>query len=454
MESAAWRDRPDVRDAGGRIVLTTLGSLGDHYPYMAVALGLKARGHHVVIATTRRHRQRIEERGIGFCAVRPDGPDLDADGESMRLIMDQRKGSEYIVRKIVMPALRESYADILAAAEGADLLVSHVLTYATRLVAEKLGIPWASAFLQPLGFFSAYDPPVLPQIPAMQRLRFLGPGFHRRLFGLARWSCRSWVDGWHALRNDVGLSPTADNPLFEGGYSPLLVLGMFSPLFCGKAPDWPGQTIVSGFPFLDEPRGSRMSEELDRFLDAGPAPLVFTLGSSGLLSAGDFYQHSAAAAGLLGRRAILITGKVPANRPASPPDGVIALEYAPFSQLFPRAAAIVHAGGVGTIALVIRAGRPMLVMPCAHDQFDNAARVTRLGIARTISRRRYVTNRVAAELRQLLETPVYSQRAAQLGERLRQEDGVGAACDALEKLLRPPQRSVRSEPAATREDLR
>ena len=53
------------------------------------------------------------------------------------------------------------YQDILAAAEGADLLVSHVLTYATRLVAEKLGIPWASAFLQPLGFFSAYDPPVL-----------------------------------------------------------------------------------------------------------------------------------------------------------------------------------------------------------------------------------------------------------------------------------------------------
>jgi UDP:flavonoid glycosyltransferase YjiC (YdhE family) len=329
-----------------------------------------------------------------------------------------------------------------------------VLTYATRLVAEKLGIPWASAFLQPLGFFSAYDPPVLPQIPALQRLRFLGPAFHRALFWLARRSCRSWGAEWHALRDEIGLPATADNPLFEGITSPSLVLGMFSPLFAGKQADWPPNTVVSGFPFLDEPAGHRMSVELLRFLDARPAPLVFTLGSSGVLGAGAFYQHSAAAAGQLGRRAILITGKVPANRPASLPDGVIALEYAPFSELFSKAAAIVHPGGVGTIGLAMRCGRPMLVMPCAHDQFDNAARVTRLGIARTISRSRYVPNRVAAELRTLLETPMYSQRASEIGEGLRQEDGVAAACGALEQLLRPESPSFRSESAAGREDLR
>ena len=173
MGSATPTSEPKSRHTRRRIVLTTFGSLGDLHPYIAIALGLQARGHEAVIATTRHYRQRIEARGIGFHPVRPDGPDLDADHDAMRRIMDPRKGSEYVVRELMMPALQESYEDILEAAQGADLLVSHVLTYATRLVAEKKGIPWASSFLQPLGFFSAYDPPVLPQIPFLSKLRVL-----------------------------------------------------------------------------------------------------------------------------------------------------------------------------------------------------------------------------------------------------------------------------------------
>ena len=252
MGSAAPTSEPKARHTGRRIVLTTFGSLGDLHPYIAVALGLQARGHEAVIATTRHYRQRIEARGIGFHAVRPDGPDLDVDRDAMRRIMDSRKGSEYVIRELMMPVLHESYEDILAAAQGADLLVSHVLTYATRLVAEKKGIPWASSFLQPLGFFSAYDPPVLPQVPFLSKLRFLGAAFHRPLFWLAKWSCRSWCEPWHRLRAEIGLPPTSENPLFEGQYSPPLVLAMFSKLIAGQQPDWPPQTVVSGFPFPDQ----------------------------------------------------------------------------------------------------------------------------------------------------------------------------------------------------------
>lgn len=431
--------RPNARRSGRRIVLTTFGSLGDLYPCIAVALGLQARGHEAVIATTRHYRQKIEARGIGFHAVRPDGPDLDADHDAMRRIMDPWKGSEYVVRELMMPALQESYEDILAAAQEADLLVSHVLTYATRLVAEKKGIPWAASFFQPLGFFSAHDPPVLPQIPFLSRLRFLGPSFHRLLFGLAKWSCRGWGEPWHRLRARIGLSPTSENPLFEGLYSPALVLAMFSKEFAGKQLDWPPQTVVGGFPFLEQRAEAGISPAWVRFLDAGPPPVVFTLGSSGILDAGPFLEYSAAAAKLLGQRAVLIVGKESGNRPVSLPDGVAAFDYVPFSELFPRAAAIVHAGGIGTTALAMRYGRPMLVMPCAHDQFDNAARVTRLGIAHTISRRRYTPNRVAAELRHLLDNPAYSRKASEIAEKIGQEDGVEAACDALEELLRASQ---------------
>ncbi len=112
-----------------------------------------------------------------------------------------------------------------------------------------------------------------------------------------------------------------------------------------------------------------------------------------------------------------------------------AFDYAPFSELFPRAAAIVHHGGIGTTGLAMRSGRPMLVMPCAWDQPDNAERAARLGVARTIPRRRYTAARAAAELRRLLDDPAYARRASEVGEQVRQEDGVRVACDALSEVL-------------------
>jgi UDP:flavonoid glycosyltransferase YjiC (YdhE family) len=438
QDSAAIPAEPRAGFKKQRVVLTTFGSLGDLHPYIAVALGLKARGHEAVIATSGYYRDKIEALGLGFRAVRPDHPDLDADPDLVRRLMDRRKGSECVIREFVVPALRETYEDTLAAAEGADLLVSHMLTFTAPLVAQKKGIPWASTFLQPLGFFSAYDPPVLPQAPFLTKLRFLGPTFHRALFWCARRSVRSWCEPWHRLRADVGLPPTSASPLFEGQHSPSLVLALFSKLLADKQPDWPRQTVITGFQFYDRDGEGGMPPELLQFLDDGLPPLVFTLGTSAVHDAGPFYEHSVAAARLLGRRAVLLVGKDSRNRPASLPDGIVAFAYAPYSELFPRAAAVVHQGGIGTTAQAMRCGRPMLVMPYAHDQPDNAGRVTRLGIARTIARHRYTPDRAAAALRELLDDPAYSKRASQVGEQVRQEDGVQAACDALEGLIQTP----------------
>lgn len=418
-----------------RIVLTTFGSLGDLHPYLALALALQARGHEPVIATSGYYRQKVESLGLRFRAIRPDFPDLEADPDLMRRIMDARRGGQVVIQEFVLPRLRESYADTLAAAAGADLLVSHVLTFTTRLVAEKQGIPWVSTSLQPFGFFSAHDPPVLAPVPFLALFRGLGPAFHRPLFALVRWSVRSWAEPWHQLRADVGLPPLRHSPLFRGQFSPFLVLALFSKLLADRQPDWPPQTLVTGFPFYDQDGAPGMPAELVRFLDAGPPPIVFTLGSSAVHDAGPFYEHSVAAARLLGRRAVLLVGKDPRNRPATLPEGVAAFPYAPFSELFPRAAAIVHQGGVGTTGQAMRSGRPMLVMPYGHDQPDNASRLTRLGIARTIARRRYTPARAAAELRRLLDDPVYAQRARAVREQMQQEDGVTAACDALERIL-------------------
>ncbi|WP_197992883.1 glycosyltransferase [Gimesia aquarii] len=162
---------------------------------------------------------------------------------------------------------------------------------------------------------------------------------------------------------------------------------------------------------------------------------MFTLGSAISKNAGLFYEHSTAAAKLLNQRAVLIVGKNVQNRSTTLPDGVMAIDYAPFSELFPRAAAIVHHGGIGTTGLTMHSGRPMLIVPHAWDQPDNAERAARLGIARIIPQHRYTPNRAMTELRHLLENPEYSRRAKEIKEEIRKEDGVKNACDALEQLL-------------------
>jgi UDP:flavonoid glycosyltransferase YjiC (YdhE family) len=217
----------------------------------------------------------------------------------------------------------------------------------------------------------------------------------------------------------------------------MLHLALFSKRLADKQPDWPRQTVVTGFPWYDQNGEVGLPPALAGFLDDGPPPIVFTLGTavSADSHATEFFERSAAAAAVLGHRAVLIL-KESRNRPRTLPADVVAFDYAPFSELFPRAAAIVHHGGIGTTGLAMSAGRPALVMPCTWDQPDNAARAARLGIARVIARQHYTPARVAAELQRLLDDPAYSARAAVVRHQLQFEDGVRSACDALEALLK------------------
>jgi rhamnosyltransferase subunit B len=117
-----------------------------------------------------------------------------------------------------------------------------------------------------------------------------------------------------------------------------------------------------------------------------------------------------------------------------PPD-VAVFPYAPYSELFTRASINVHQGGVGTTAEALRSGRPMLVVPFAFDQPDNAARAVELGVARSVRIGRYSASRVTRELEKLLRDASYATNAASVGERIRAEAGLGSACKEIEKLL-------------------
>src|SRR5205807_2478193 len=147
---------------------------------------------------------------------------------------------------------------------------------------------------------------------------FLGP-----LLRLGQRATRFLARPWYRLRAEIGLPPTAEaNPLADS-HSPLLVLALFSGLLAAKQPDWPPQTVLTGFPLYDRDTGPGLPPALAHFLDDGPPPLVFTLGISAAMVAGPFFRDSVAAANELGHRAVLVVGKFAGNHPEVLPAGVM-----------------------------------------------------------------------------------------------------------------------------------
>jgi len=178
-----------------------------------------------------------------------------------------------------------------------------------------------------------------------------------------------------------------------------------------------------------------MPGDLLDFLDNGPPPIVFTLGTSAVWVAQDFYRDSIAAAKLVGRRAVLLIGDERNRIQESLPSGMIAMDYAPFEALLQRSCAMVHHGGVGTTSEGLRAGLPTLIEPFAFDQPDNAEHAARLGGSRTLPRSKYRATRVATELDMLLSKRDYATRANEVGKLLRQEKGASVATDLIEQVL-------------------
>ena len=394
---------------------------------MAIGIELRRRGHPVTVATSSVYEPKVRSEGLDFVSLRPD---ISVVGPAMlEQMMEARRGTERVMR-FLAAATRDSYQDSLPAVQQADVVVTHPITFGSVLAVQKTGVPWVSTMLAPASLFSAYDPPVPAPAPWLVNLRALGLAPVRVLLALAKLQTSTWLRPVAELRREIGLGP-GRNPLFEGQHSPRLVLALFAQCMARREPDWPPQTVVTGFPFYDRHHEQQsLPTALQRFLADGPAPVVFSLGTSAVGAAGDFYTESLKAVHRLGVRAVFLTGQ----NPQGLPDDAMAIEYAPHSELFPRAAAVVHHGGIGTTAQAMRSGRPMLVVPFSHDQFDNGARVKRLGIAEVLYRSRYRAKTAEAALRPLLEDGRYEQAGAAIAAQVQAEDGVTTAADAIERI--------------------
>ena len=418
-----------------RITLATLGSFGDLHPFLAIGRGLQVRGHTVTLATCPIYAAKVMAAGLRFAPLRPDAPVPEEASALAAKVMDAQDGTRAVIQDWLLPVLHDTYADLAAACEGADLLLNHTIVFPGPLLSQKTGLPFLSVVLQPIVFFSVSDPCILPPLPRWQGFPKL-PKFLVRFAFQQGWRLtRPWARPVDALRAELGLPPDPRNPLIEGQFSPLGTLALFSSALAAAQPDWPQNAVQTGFAFYDSLDGQTeaLSPELEAFLDSGESPIVFTLGSSAVMTAGDFFVEAVKATQQLGRRAVLLTGRdqpVPPNLPTS----IRAVPYAPHSLLMPRGAATVHQGGVGTTAQALRAGKPQVIVPFAHDQPDHAARITRAGLGKTVYRNQCNAHTLTAALAPLLKDTALQARCRVVGEQLQQEDGVVRACEAIERL--------------------
>jgi UDP:flavonoid glycosyltransferase YjiC (YdhE family) len=425
-----------------RIVLSTIGSFGDLHPFIATGLALKARGFEPVIAAYAEYREKVEAEGLDFHPVQPSiAQMLEATGlDEAGLVRQVAKASTvFIVEKAILPYLEQSFEDLTEAMRGADLVVGSSFAIVARLAAAKLGLPVVSLLLSPCVIFSYEDPPHLPEAPWLPGLRrVLGPRAVEAMVGLGFARLNRLTRPVAELRRRLGLAPLTGDEVIAGPLRADWIAAAYSPVLGPLPREAPPNCEIVGFGFYDSEQGGppALSQGTAGFLDRGPAPLVFSLGSWNVRAAGHFYEDAAGTAARLGMRALLLVGRDEMARQGAlaSPDVFVA-GYEPHSLIFPRAAAVIHHGGIGTVGQALRAGRPQLVCPMLGDQVDNAERLVRLGVARRLDHRRFSVGRATAALGDLLRDSAIAARAARIGQEVSAEDGPGVVAERIARLL-------------------
>lgn len=422
-----------------KIILTTIGTLGDLHPFIAIAVALKARGFRPVMAVAEDHLAACAAAGLEAAAVLPGFETIRqrmglSEAEAVRQIMDDQRE---MVNQVLLPSLANCVAALDVVAEGACAIVSSIFVLAAPIVCEKSDIPLVSIVLQPMAMLSVVDPPKAPDFWMMKHppVGLVGRIWNRSVYGVLR----HIIDMLYRQRFDRvrvanGLRASGAKRLLEPHRQALLTLGIYSEQLGALPPDAPPGTQIVGFPMFDgvSAEGDRLNPELEAFLDAGPPPIVFTLGTFAVHGAGSFYDEAAEVARLLGRRAVMLTGR---DTPDRTEGDIHWCAYARHSMLFPRAAAIIHHGGVGTTGQAMKAGKPQLVVPHMGDQFDHAHRITRLGLGRWIKDSRFTASRVAPLLDDVIGDAGFAERAREVADRLRDERGAEAAAAAIAEAI-------------------
>lgn len=412
------------------IVLATVGTDGDVYPFLELGLALRARGHRVTLATHEHFRRVAIKSGLGFVP-------LVSDAETQELL-----GQEHLWHALRGPMVIAKWGCRLmhrqfhllkeAVAAPETHLIAHPGVVAARVVQEATQVSLTSIVLQPWMIPSTYAPPTMMGGLTLPKWspHFVGRAYYRlfdrvgsALIGrdLAR------------LRAPLGLPPI--QRVFRWWFSPTLIIGLFPPWFGPPQPDWPPQLTLAGFPGTKGASPGPLPCDVDEFCRPDDPPVAFTFGT-GMKHAAVLFNQCLEACRRNGRRGVFVT-QYRDQLPPTLPSSALHCSFAPFARLFPRCAAVVHHGGIGTTAKALAAGCPQLILPFAFDQLDNAQRVHRLEMGTWLDRRNRSATTIAQALTMLTAHGIQERSRPALTNDP-DGDGLARTCELLESGWKNP----------------
>ena len=414
-----------------KITITAVGSRGDIQPYVALAVGLKRAGHEVRLSAPHIFAGLIAEHNVQHLpiSVNPqeimNDPALQAASQSGNYILFFRtlfrEG-----KSLVQTFLDEVYANC----QEADAIISSMIPYGAYDAAEKRKIPFVQTVLAPYYPTSAFAAPGIS-------LPFNWGVANKFTYGVIDQSFwqffRPIQNRWRKEHLGLPRFPVT-GPHREIRRKVPTVMG-YSSIVMPTPADWPASNHVTGYWFLDEAENWQPSAELVAFLEAKPTPIYVGFGSMPERDSARMTQLVLEALRLSGQRCVLLGGS-PGFRDEQLSDTVFQVESIPHAWLFRRVAAVVHHGGAGTTAAGLRAGVPSIITPYTSDQFFWAARILELGVGpKSVSYHQLAPETLARMICQAIEDREMCRRAAEIGQDIENENGVGKAVGIIERYL-------------------
>lgn len=408
-----------------RVALVALGSAGDVFPTLGIAIELQRRGHQVKVFSNRFFEPQVTGVGLDFEAVAEveafeDSRRLEAFWSRPRLLQLPR----YWRRSLELSTLEPMRPTLAAlSAYRPALVTAPGWAFGARLGNELGRWNLATLHLEPFWIRSNQRDCLMPPL----RMR----GVPRWLRALQFWLLdKLFLDpllapDFNRFRAELGLG-RCRRATHRWWHSEQLVVGLFPEWFCPRPGDWPDAFVHGGFVRWTPP--TPVNERLEAFLAAGTEPVVFVPGSENA-HAGSFFNAAKRALQQIGRRGLFVTRF--AEQVGELPPTIERFDFIDFPAVLPRCAALVHNAMLGTMAQGIAAAIPQLLAPLAHAQPDNANLLVRAGAALTLPSR-YSFETLAGRLRAALNLP--AARRSELSTRVNQNHAAARIADKLEKL--------------------
>lgn len=432
-----------------RITILAMGSRGDVWPYLALALKLKAAGCEVRFAAYHNFEQEVRTRGLEYTPVLGDYHEI-VSGELGARLMEQEPGKRRVKMEetgqnplplarhflaTISPLMKKAFTDTLEVCRDSDaILCSAIGFFYAYHVAEKLGVPYVPAFLQPVHPTRCETCMTFPAAPRSlaQDPRLKG-GYNLLTYWVTDKALLLLRQATNRARREaLGLPPMEGaNPVRTMIKKRRPCLYAFSETVLPKPSGWGDHLKVTGYWFLDHSNDWQPPEELIDFLSSGQPPVSIGFGSMNERDPEQITEMALEALRLAGRRGVLLTGWGGLSN-TDLPDEVFKAEEIPHDWLFPRVAAAVHHGGAGTTAASLRAGTSTVVVPFIGDQAMWGRRVCTVGAGpEPIPRKKLSAERLAGAIRVAVGDQTIKTRAAAVGEQVRDEDGLACAVEVF-----------------------